>query len=441
MQVAQSWLCGLCAACSLWTLPAAAHAPPQASGIYTSGSQRWVRTNRGLIFHAAANEPQRLLCNDAYGASLSEVPPVVVAPGGLIVATYAEGVLQITPDGCRAQPLDVGLGDREIADLTTTPDGSRYIALVSPSPTRAGGILVSSDRGTTWTAGAELTSFGTALAVAPSDPDRVYVSAITETADGSPANELLVSRDGSATFTSQAFELETSEVRAFVLAVDPDQPDRVFLRTLPGNPEMPERLLLSEDAGSTFSEVYSAVGPLVLTRFGQSWWLGGKAGLFRSSDGGKNFTPVPGAPSYVGCLRGDASGLEICGYQNNEFGIFRANSDVVSFSPELRFGDVTEQVACGEDVVETCRANFEDWLSEVASPNVEGGGAHAGGSAGSAQSGVKAGSQQSPSASKGPSSAGCTLGAANFDQHALVLGWLSSFVWAMWRRTRRRVPT
>jgi hypothetical protein len=391
-----------------------------------------VRTNRGLVFQATASEPLQLLCNDAYGASLSEIPPVLVAPDGLLLATYAEGLVHITPDGCQAEPPDVGRGDRQVSDLAATSDGSRFFALLPPSPTQAGAILLSSDHGSTWSAAAELTSFGTALAVAPSDPARVYVSALSETTDGSAANELLVSVDGAATFASRPFELAASEVRAFVLAIDSGNPDRVFLRALPGNPDMPERLLLSEDAGRTFSEVFSALGPLVLTRVNDDWWLGGKAGLFRSIDGGKTFTPVPEAPSYVGCVRGSDGGLEVCGYQDNEFGIFSGSQDGTSFSANLRFRDVTHQAACGSDVIDTCRANFEDWLSEVAPPDDNRAGATAGGAANPTQSTQGA----SSNGAKGNSS--CSFGARGPGDASLALTWLSCLVWAATRRTRRR---
>jgi hypothetical protein len=139
------------------------------------------------------------------------------------------------------------------------------------------------------------------------------------------------------------------------------------MRAQPGNPEDPERLLLSEDAGRTFAEVYSATGPLVLALSETTAWLGGKAGLFRSNDRGKTFEAVVGAPSYVGCLRPSADGLSLCGYQDGKFGTFRANQQALSFSPELQFADVTRQVACGE-FVGLCRPNFEDWLLEVLPP-------------------------------------------------------------------------
>ena len=364
--LAQATLAGLCAALLLWTRPAAAHAPPQATSVYAGGGHEWVRTNRGIILKGADGE-LRLLCNDAYGAALSESAPMIALANGLLVATYGRGLLHITPDGCRVTPIELGLGDRHITDLAAASDASRIFALLSPSQTQPGGVLVSSDAGATWQAGADFAAFGTALLVAPSDPNRVYISALIETADGSPANALLVSSDAAMTFSSYPFTLHPSEVRAFALAIDPNDASRVFMRAQPGNPEDPERLLLSEDAGRTFSEVFSATGPLVLALSETTAWLGGKAGLFRSDDRGKTFEAVAGAPSYVGCLRPSADALILCGYQDGKFGTFRENQPALSFAPELQFADVTRQVACGE-FVGLCRPNFEDWLLEVLPP-------------------------------------------------------------------------
>lgn len=413
-------------ALQLSTLPAAAHAPPQVTGIFAGQaddgvSRQWLRTNRGVILKNADSEPLRLLCNDAYKASLSEVPPMIAAPDGLIVGSYTGGLLRLTPDGCDAQPVDAPLGDRHLADLATTADAAHYLALVAPSQTQAGAVLISSDAGHSWSAAADVAAFGTAMLSAPSDPNRIYISAVAETADGSPSNQLLVSSDGAKTFTSRKLALKDSEVRAYALAIDPLDADRLFMRPLADDPEMPERLLLSEDAGETFAEVYSAVGPLVFTIDEQTAWLGGKAGVYRSDDRGKTFEAVPEAPGYVGCLRPDADGLLVCGHQGNEFGIFRAASAQGPFSPYVRFGDVTHQVACGDRVLGLCQANFDDWMREFAPvgggggvSNVGGGGAsNAGGASNPPLSGT--GGEPGGPARKARVASGCSFRAPSVE--------------------------
>jgi hypothetical protein len=441
--------CSLFAGCLLAALPAAAHSPPMATGIFVSEAphapaMEWVRTNRGVILKAGAGQPLRLLCNDAYGASLSEVVPMLAAGDGLVIATYSGGLVRLAPDGCNAPAVEAPLASRHVADLAADSEANRFFALLSPSDSGPGGVLVSADAGLTWSAGAEIPDFGTALLVAPSDSARVYVSAIAETADGTASNQLYVSSDAAQTFSPQPFTLSDSEVRAFVVAVDPADADRVFLRTVAANPEMPDRLLLSEDAGHTFSEVYSALGPLVLAISADTVWLGGKTGLFRSDDRGKHFEAVPGAPSYVSCLRVAPEGLSLCGYQNLEFGVFRAADGQAPFSSELRFTDVTE-LACGAQTEQACQANFADFLDDVAPANdgtgsggTNGaGGSHASGGNGSGVAGDAPARAGSGTAQPSAHSSGCSFGATP-GEATLPLALLLSVACAAARRRKLR---
>jgi len=351
--------------------PALGHAPPQATGAFSAPGRaltapQWVRTNRGIISKSAPNQPLRLLCNGAYRASLSEVTPMIAAPDGLIVASYDGGMQRIAADECSVQPIDAAIGDRHIADLAVSPDGSRYLALLTPSQTSAGSVLASSDAGRSWIGAAQVPAFGTGLSIAPSDPNRVYVTADEETDNGEPSHVLLSSHDGGATFSTSHFTLADSEVRAYVLGVDPLDADRVFLRTLPGNSDSPERLLLSEDGGGTVSQVYASVGPLAFAMDANSAWLGGRDGLFQSSDRGKTFQFVGDSPMYVGCLAIVDDSLLVCGYQANEFGVFRMAAGRTTFDSEIRFADVRSRPACSDQaaVVTECEADFAHWLQE-----------------------------------------------------------------------------
>jgi hypothetical protein len=351
--------------------PAAAHAPPQATGIFsdvTGGvtSPSWVRTNRGVILQSGPGKSPRLLCNDAYAASLVEVAPMVAGPDGLVVASYAAGILRIAQDGCAVQPAETPLAGRSVMDLATASDGSVYWALVAPTLEQRGSVLQSLDAGRTWQEASTIDGFGSALRAAPSDAQRLYVTAQFESGSAEAPHQLLVSTDGGAEFSSNVVTLQESEVRAFVLAVDPLDPDRVLLRILPGDSSTPERLLLSEDQGGSFSEVFSALGPLVVAFDADGVWAGGRDGLFHSQDRGRSFQIVPGTPSHIGCLSPGPDALAVCGHQGLEFGVFTRAANESEFRSLLRFADVKSQVACDAEAMVSvlCEANFQDWLAE-----------------------------------------------------------------------------
>ncbi len=438
------WYPGLLGAALSLTLPAAAeaHAPPQATGIFpvlgSSEVARWVRTNRGLITFAGEAAEPRLLCHEAYGAVLSETPPLIVGPAGALVATFGAGIVRVAPDGCSATPVQAPLGERRVLDMAISQDGSRHYLLISPSATEQGALLTSDDDGSTFTEAAALDVFGTALRISPSNPERIYVTAQRETEDGQPAHELLVSTDDGTTFKNLVVELLDSEVRAFVLAVDPTDEQRVFLRTLAGNPDDPERLLLSEDGGESFSVVFEGVGPLAFAIDETNAWVGGRDGVARSADRGKSFQVMPDAPTLVGCLVAEQGSLSVCGYQDNEFGVVRLAADGQSFVRDLKFSEVTQQVACPADapVLSSCGPVFQHWLEEVSgvAPLPVGPSPGAGGSIG--------GSAAEPT--KPASTSSCQLGAAPIEGAPLALLLLGGF-WAVRAarvgRRRRRAPT
>jgi hypothetical protein len=356
------------------------------------------------------------------------------SPTGLIVASYDAGLTRIAPDGCSSEPLDAPLSGRHVVDLAAAAESSRLLALLAPTQEELGGLLISEDSGATWTAGAEMSAFGTALRVAPSNENRVYITAQLATDDGVPVHQLLVSSDAGATYVPQDLALSDTEVRAFVLGVDPLDEARVFVRTLPGNSDMPERLLLSEDGGESFSEVYASGGPLAFAVDQNAAWLGGKDGLFRSNDRGKTFEPVPGAPDHIGCLVARSDSLSVCGFADNEFGVLQSTPDQQSFETELRFADVTDQVSCASDseIYARCQVEFQHWAEEVARPS-EGGAAGAGGPS----------DQAAGTSSRGdpPSSGGCrAAGSGAGSSRNAALGLLLACAWRRLAGRRKEEP-
>jgi hypothetical protein len=361
-----------------WCAPraAGAHAPPQATGIRWStaegGERAIVRTNRGLIIEDPGGGSFRIVCNEAYEASLAEVPPLTVAADGrILLGTYEAGLVLSSPDACNFDALPDRFAELYPIDVETDQQGG-FLAAVLPRDGGSAELLQSSDEGQTAESLATLPGAPSALEVAPSDGSRVYVSS-TLAEENLSFGRLLTSRDAGRTFTEAEVALDASELRVFLLAVDPNEPDRVFLRTQSRDGITPERLVRSDDGGGTFDTALSVPGPLnaVVQRDG-TVWLGGAEGLYRSRDGGQSFEPLEGTDlSRVTCLAARDDRIYACGYSAGEFGVMVSADAGGSFQWFLRFPWVAARLDCSEDSDEGkhCAIPFLDWSEEQLEPS------------------------------------------------------------------------
>ena len=449
--------------------PAAAHAPPEATGILwtSSGSNERtvVRTNRGLIVSDDRGQTFRLLCNDAFGASLTEVAPVVAtSTGRLLVASYLSGLLAASDDLCTFKPVPGPLAaPTNVVGIEPAGAKSSFLALVSRDGS-SDHLFASADDGVTWRAPSNVEDFSFSLAVAPSDPKRFYVTALHNGDGGTPAYRLLVTADGGATFRAHDLALDASESGVTVLAVDPSLPDRVFLKTTASDPTLPARLQRSDDGGATLVDVLSLVAPTsaVTSPDGATVWVGGQYGLFRSADHGKTFTPLASANiSQVACLALHNGRLFACGYADGVFGVLASSDAGDSFSFYLRFPDVKAPLDCPPDSVSgrACAMRFEDWRIEqgLASAGGNGGQGGAGGMSGSGGVSPVAGSGGTtsvpetggapsvpgtggaPSVSGSKSGGGCRVGARQSSSGATTIAFVAVMLLVRRRRNRRSV--
>jgi len=356
----------------------AAHAPPLATDIGwlagSSGERVLVRTNRGLIVGAADGTSFGIVCNDAFGASLAEVPPLApTGDGRVLVGTYDLGLLRSDPTLCDFDPVDVGKAPMIPVALSAGASGAIQ-ALLLPLDGSDGGLFESRDHGKSFQLVSTLAGAPSALVSASSDPARLYVTLTTSVANDT-STALLVSDDGGRHFSERAVELDAIELRAYVIAVDPNNRDRVLLRTQGRDRTSPERLLLSDDAGKAFRAVVNAAGPLSAL-FGQDGnvWAGTLDGLLRSRDGGATFDAATQSDlTRVGCLAEHAGKLLVCGFSNGEFGVRVSHDRGQTFDWFLRFPDVSTRAACSSasDEAQSCGAAFDDWTLEQQGAGVE----------------------------------------------------------------------
>jgi hypothetical protein len=357
-------------ACACLSKTARAHAPPLANGIrwLDAGGQprAIVRTNRGLI-EQDAKGAFRLLCNDAFDVSLSEIPPVVVTGDGrLLLGTYAAGLVLSTPDRCSFESV-AGMFDGVYPIALNAGAQGVVYAAVLPLDGSSAELWRTSDRGSSVESLTSLPGAPSAVEITGSDDSRIYVSTVT--AEGNLSfGSLLTSSDAGQNFDEHPIELDASELRVFVLAVAATDPKLLFVRTQSRDGLTPERLLRSDDGGETFDTVLSAPGPLVaLAQADGTLWTGSAEGLYRSADDGRTFERVDGNDlTRVTCLAERDGSLYICAYSTGQFGVLSSGDAGGSFDWFLQFPDVRARLDCGADTDEgkLCTDEFADWSAE-----------------------------------------------------------------------------
>lgn len=349
-----------------------AHSPAEGTALqwYTTdgGQELIVRTNRGVLVHSAASGRTRFICNEAYGASGSEVVPFERTALGVFVASYAGGLALGRADLCHFEPVDAAFRQRTLASFSGTRGfPTRLYALTLPTDTDHGELYASDDGGRHFTGRATTSAFATSLVAAPSDPEILYVAQLELTDPFAPVAQIAVSGDGGRSFRERALVLEDHEFRTFVLAVDARDPSRVFARTQGRNATDPERLLASSDGGKSWQTLFVGLGPLSLAieeRTG-SLFLGARDGLYRSEEGPVDFRRTATRVERVGCLTFQDGALYACAY-DGEFGVFISQDGAKSLQPYLRFRDVRAEPHCPVDsqVATRCREAFDHWNAE-----------------------------------------------------------------------------
>jgi hypothetical protein len=394
---------------------ARAHALPQANGIRWLGERAVVRTNRGLIIQDELGSPYRLLCNDASKASLAEIPPVeVTSDGRLLTANYEAGVALSSADLCSFEGVTLPLEQAIVRDLV--PDGAGgFFAALLPLDGSESVLIHSGDDGRSFVQHATLAGIPTSLLVAPSDPTQVYVAASAGDGDALSAS-LQSSVDGGQSFEEAAIELLATELRAYVLSVDPAEPARVFVRTESREAGATERVLFRDEAEGEFEPALETPGPIAMTwGAGGTAWAGGLAGLFRFDESERKFVAVGSFDlTHITCLAFREDRLYACGFHANEFGVLVSSDGGESFEWFLRFPAVTARLECSatSDEGSSCAGPFADWSREQGVGMSSGGaggntsGSGASGEAGDGSSGTEGGTPRARP------DRGCSLAAA-----------------------------
>jgi len=371
---------GVAAAVSLHAAPARANGRMPGATELTIGkgepSHLLARATYGLVQSFDGGESWQWICEQAINVSGEADPPLAMTADGSLVLLPTTGATLISRDrGCSWQQAPAPLHMHRPIDLTVDPTDAAHVLVLT------GTIDTIDDRGVvsytnvlfeTRDNAASWSEVGTlrpdfeveTLEIAASDPKRVYVSG---TASSSPLLGVIErSDDGGKSWTRTMLDLPPTSGSLFVSAVDPTDPDRLWVR-VPAQGDrfglFPASLLVSSDKGASFAMLGATEKGMLgfaLSPDGTRLAYGGPFdGLYvGASDGSSPF--VKAATVRVRCLRWNADGLYACGSEPQDpFSVGLSTDEGASFRPVYRMIDTCPQeCAAGTSFANSCEQSW-----------------------------------------------------------------------------------
>ncbi len=344
--------------------PSAAHANgrfPQSNAIFFAPNDPNVvllRTTFGLITSADRGKTWDWVCEQSVGLAGVEDPMYAVTPDGTMMSSTFQGLSVSHDKACNWSFVGGALDSLVFIDLASRPSTPGDVVAFASSyagQDDAATIFFKStlfettDQGKTFAPLPAVFSqelLGETVDVTPSDPDRIYVSAVRDP-DVNTTAWLLTSIDHGKTFVEHQIPLVQTEHAAFIAAVDPVNADRLYVRTS-NAVDQPSRLLVSDDAGKTFRTVFTAKGPLLgfaLSNDGQKVYIGGPSdGLQAASTTDFAFTKK--STVEVQCLKLADDGLWTCSSEKSGFVVGLTKDEGATFEPKMHFCDIRGPLTC-----------------------------------------------------------------------------------------------
>ena len=316
--------------------------PCHANGRYPSASQLVrdpsdrthlvAQTTYGFLQTVDGGATWQWICEVSIGYDGQEDPFIGILGNGSILAATTQG-LAISPDrGCGWHKMTVPayLGEWPAIDLIVDPqDPTHAIVLDVTQDQQHDQLMATHDNGQTWTQlGQPLpdNAEGLTLEIAPSRLSRLYVSA--RVGPNQDQHALLRSDDGGLTWVTLPFNPtmldangvplpadQTQVLDTFIGAVDPTQPDTVWLRVR--RSFNPDQLWRTQDGGQTWQQAFqSPNGKLfgfALSPDGKQVAVGAtnpQPGMWRANTSDLQFKQLNQLSTY--CLKWLDDGLYVC---------------------------------------------------------------------------------------------------------------------------------
>jgi MYXO-CTERM domain-containing protein len=344
-----------------------------------------VRTTFGFIETRDGGGSWRWICEAAVGQIGTADPPIAVTKDGtLVVAVPFEGVAVSHDAGCSWSRAPAPLADQLAVDVTLEPDDpSSLLVLTStndPSADPDAGfqfdtrVVETHDDARTWSeVGTPLPRdfIAATIEVAPSDRQRLYVGGVA----GYPSLPVLeTSLDRGLTWTRTTLPEAVPMAGAYVSAVDPRDPDRLWVRlhgALDPFGMAPTTLVTSGDRGASWTTVAATTGSM----FGFALSPDGTQLAYGTQQDGVFVAPTDGSGAFERaselkdrCLTWSREGLYACGTEPiDPFSVGRSVDVGRTFVALYHFADTCPQ-SCADDSSfgRACRASWTDPSTGVA---------------------------------------------------------------------------
>ena len=323
-----------------------------------------LRTTYGLVQSVDGGKSWQWLCEKSVGYGGQLDPAIAVTAGGTLLAGVFDG-LSVSTDRACSWAYAPGILDKQyvidVSVLKSAPKSA--VALTSTGATDAGFFVVvaaSKDDGKTWTQqGAAIPDDFTSetLDVAPSNPKRIYVSGF----HGTP-HVAAIERSDDDGASWQRLDIPLANGAApYIAAIDPTDADVVYVRV---DLDGPDALLVTRDAGKTWSNAYGAKGDLLgfaLSPDGSRVALGGtKDGLRVAGKGDLAFVKTSDVATR--CLTWTKDGLFVCASEFPDgFTAAVTIDEGKTYTPLYHLTDLT-QLSCpaGTSTARECPSQWDN---------------------------------------------------------------------------------
>jgi len=314
-----------------------------------------VRATYGVLRSQDEGATWSFLCEGALGLPqmATEDPALgLTAAGALVAGILIPPGLDVSNDqGCTWSCVGGALAGQAIADLAVRSETPATVVALTMPTDDAGepgpsAVFQSTDDGASWSQlgqALDPSLLVTTVDVAPSDPHRLYVSAVRGFGPGRSAS-LFVSLDDGTTWTEQSVPLDTT-VEAFIYigGVDPEDADRLYIRT-------------GATKGQSGLTLTGQMLGFALSPDGEKIYAGGNIdGLFVGERATGTFVRTPsivrggdGGPVdiHVECLATRGSELWACADEPSGFIAGVSTDDGMTFEPRLQLASVGAALPC-----------------------------------------------------------------------------------------------